>query len=368
LGLGARDGSRRPAETSWFQRVVRTVTGTKEPSTAPKQRRRTSSTKKNAPKVAGRKASTTRAAAAQTAEVPADVAPVVKASAAVTPAAVTPAAVTPAAVAPADGSTGNNGSSLLAKTKRKRQPDPVADELWKLYRGQASIENRNNLVEHYKTLADHTVRRFAMRLPRRVDRGDLETAANLGLMSAIGGFDPERGVQFESYCERRIRGALLDELRSQDWLPRPWRQKVELRKRVLENLRGCRKRKPRDEEVARDMGMTLEVYGQVFGVGLPEAPTGASTSTDQNGEYFDRLEVVPDMRHAAPGEKQTREELLLLVAERLTPKESRIIFLKYWEELPMREIGEMTGLSESRVCKIHAKLIGRLRDRFSSED
>ena len=250
---------------------------------------------------------------------------------------------------------------------RQRTPDPVAAQLWREYRAQPSVEHRNELVEHYKGLAENTVRRFATRLPRRVDRGDLETAANLGLMAAIGGFDPERGVQFESYCERRIRGALLDELRSQDWLPRPWRQKVELRKRVLEKLRTRRNRKPRDDEVARAMGMTLEVYGQVFGVGLPEAPTGASTSTDQNGEFFDGLEVVPDMRHAAPGEKQTREELFLLVSERLSAKEARIIFLKYWEELPMREIGELTGLSESRVCKIHAKLIGRLRDRFSSE-
>lgn len=346
-----RDGSRRPAETNAFQRVVRTATGTKQTSTAPKRRRRTTGTKKSAPKVAKRKAKATRAPALPTAQspevAPAEAAPVIKTK------------------APA---TEQNGHTLLAKVKRVRQPDPVADQLWKLYRTEASVEHRNDLVEHYKALADHTVRRFAMRLPRRVDRGDLDTAANLGLMSAIGGFDPERGVQFESYCERRIRGALLDELRSQDWLPRPWRQKVELRKRVLESLRSHRNRKPRDEEVARAMGMTPEAYGRVFGVGLPEAPTGASTSTDQNGEFFDGLEVVPDMRHAAPGEKLTREELLLLVAERLTAKESRIIFLKYWEELPMREIGEMTGLSESRVCKIHAKLIGRLRDRFSSED
>ncbi len=246
-------------------------------------------------------------------------------------------------------------------------PDPVSEHMWEVYRALPTVEHRNQLVEYYKPLADKTVRRFAVRLPRRVDRGDLDTAANLGLMSAIGGFDPERGVRFESYCERRIRGALLDELRSQDWLPRPWRQRVERRKRVLEALRARSNRKPRDEEVARAMGMTLEVYSQVFGVGLPGAPSGASLTADPNGEFFDGLDVVPDMRHAAPGEKLTREELFLLVAERLSAKEARIIFLKYWRELPMREIGEMTGLSESRVCKIHAKLIGRLRDRFLSE-
>ena len=188
------------------------------------------------------------------------------------------------------------------------------------------------------------------------------TAGNVGLISAIEGFDPERGVRFESYCELRVKGALLDELRTQDWLPRPWRQRIEQHKRAAERLRGELGRPPSDEEMATELGLADDVYQQLFGTGLPTAPAGSSPADDdQDGPL---LEVVPDTQSEAPGDNLTRQELLQLVAQRLTEQEYRIVYLKYWEELPMREIGELTSLSESRVCKIHARLIERLRDRF----
>ena len=183
-------------------------------------------------------------------------------------------------------------------------------------------------------------------------------------MSAITSFDPSRGVRFESYCEMRIRGALLDELRVQDWLPRPWRQKIELQKRTVERLRSELNRDPRDEEIARAMGLSLEDYEQLFGTGLPGAPTGSMPNGDGPEEGGQGLDVVADTRNDAPGEKLTREELLRLVAQKLTDQEYRIVYLKYWEELPMREIGQVMSLSESRVCKIHARLLERLKDRF----
>jgi RNA polymerase sigma factor for flagellar operon FliA len=271
-------------------------------------------------------------------------------------------------VRPASVKNGNGRATSArarARAKARAAMEPVIDLVWDAYRRFPSDEHRNILVEVYRPVVTDIVRRFASRLPRRVDRGDLGTAAHVGLMSAIGGFDPARGVRFESYCERRIRGALLDELRTQDWLPRPWRQRIERHKRVIEQLRSETGREPCDDEIAHEMGIPVGDYQQVFGVGMPGAPAGSMSNAGENADdSVGGLDVVADTRNAPPGDKLTREELLRLVAQKLTEQEYRIVYLKYWEELPMREIGDLAGLSESRVCKIHAKLLERLKDRF----
>ena len=241
---------------------------------------------------------------------------------------------------------------------------PSLDRLWASYRRGPNDASRNRLVEAYQGLVREVVRRFAYRLPKSVERGDLDTAANFGLISAIEGFDPSRGVRFESYCELRVKGALLDELRNQDWLPRPWRTRIELHKRVSERLRADQNREPADEDVAREMGMPLEEYRQVFGVGLPGTPLGSMPSEESGDEAVPGLEILEDLHGDAPGERLTRDEILRLVTQRLSVQEYRIVYLKYWEELSMREIGEMMRLSESRVCKVHARLLERLKDRF----
>lgn len=238
--------------------------------------------------------------------------------------------------------------------------------LWARFREDPCDDARNDLVVAYQPLVGQIIRRFATRLPRTVDRGDLSTAANVGLISAIHGFDPERGVRFESYCELRVKGALLDELRSQDWLPRPWRHKIEQQKRTLERLRTELGREPSDGEIASSMGLAMDVYQQTFGTGLP-GTSGSATSTEvvgEDGSSVSALDVVPDRDAEVPGESLSRDEMLKLVGQRMTDQERRIVYLKYWEELPMREIGELTGLSESRVCKIHTRLIERMQDRF----
>jgi RNA polymerase sigma factor for flagellar operon FliA len=265
----------------------------------------------------------------------------------------------------ADGAT--PATAAGEPRRRRRSPDLALQQaLWSTYLAAPCDEARNRLVEAYQPLASEIARRFAMRLPRSVDRGDLETAASVGLMSAVEGFDPERGVRFESYCELRVKGALLDELRTQDWLPRPWRQRLELHKRVLERLRSHKGAEPSDEEVAVAMEMGLPEYRQIFGNALPGAPTGSMPSSGERGgdDLPASLDIVADPHGNAPEERLTRDELLGLVTQKLTEQEQRILYLKYWEELPMREIGTLTRLSESRVCKIHARLLERLKDRL----
>jgi RNA polymerase sigma factor for flagellar operon FliA len=267
------------------------------------------------------------------------------------------------ATSPTEHATSLSSRSSRATARRL----PSLERSWGAYRRHSSDAARNRLVEAYQPLLSEIVRRFATRLPRSVDRGDLDTAANFGLMSAIEAFDPERGVRFESYCELRVKGALLDELRNQDWLSRPWRARFEQHKRVCERLRKENDRDPTDDDVARAMGMTLGLYRQVFGVGLPGAPLSAVSRREHAEADLSGLEVVPDTHSDAPGEKLSRDEILRLVAQKLTVQEYRIVYLKYWEELSMREIGQLMRLSESRVCKIHMRLLERLKDRFHAE-
>lgn len=248
---------------------------------------------------------------------------------------------------------------------RAAQQERVFRRLWRAWRKSKNAQTRNELALAYQDFVGTVVRRFSVRLPRSVDRGDLQTAANFGLMAAIECFDPSLGVRFESYAELRIRGALLDELRSEDWLPRPWRARLERHKRVVEGLRANKGAEPSESEIASALDLELSEYRQLFAVSLPGAPSGAHTlaSGESSGD-IEMLEVVVDPRVDTPEERISREELLRLVAQRLTEQEYRIVYLKYWEELSMREIGELEDLSESRVCKIHTKLLERLQDRL----
>jgi RNA polymerase sigma factor for flagellar operon FliA len=256
------------------------------------------------------------------------------------------------------------GEAGVLTPARRKPVDPVA-RLWRAWRKRGGEEERNALVEHYRPFALDIVRRFALRLPPTVDRGDLETASQVGLMQAIEGYDHERGVPFESYCDLRVRGALIDELRHMDWVPRPVRARLEQRRRVLERLRAEFEREPSDEEVASDMGMAVAEYRQFFGAGLVDGPQSAWI--DEEGEDASTaLDRVADENAASPFDDLTRVEILGLVAQRLSEVEYQVVYLRYWENLAMREIGELLSLSESRVCKIHMQVLARLRERLSS--
>lgn len=263
-----------------------------------------------------------------------------------------------------NAATGRSKADAAALFAEVQLSDELPRPLWGAFLAAPSDDTRNALVEAYQGMVSRIVGRFLRRLPRTIDRGDLMTAANVGLIRSIEAFDPTRGVRFESYCERRVRGALLDELRAQDWLPRPWRQRVEAHKRARASLRATHGRRPSDSEVARELGMGLPDYERLFGTALPGAPSGAMTSGHKEGESAGGLDVVPDPSQADPHERLRDEELIGLVAQKLSELEYRLVYLKYWEELSMREIGQLLDLSESRVCKIHTRLLDRLKDRF----
>jgi RNA polymerase sigma factor for flagellar operon FliA len=275
-----------------------------------------------------------------------------------------------------------------ANAKARVREATHLERLWKRLQARGGSAARNALVEAYQHLAESAVRRLLVRLPRSVDPGDLLAAANVGLIAAIEGFDPTRGVNFETYCEWRLRGALMDELRLQDWLPRAFRARLAQLRRASDTLRAELGREPTDDELGEHLGWSVDELAN-----LPQAPRsvhlpgafpsrsserhGASHSGRVGGSNFGNgsgrddapslEEVVADGQSEQLGERLTREELLRLMSQHMTAQECRVVYLKYWEELPLREIGELEGLSESRVCKIHLRLIERLRQTFEAE-
>jgi RNA polymerase sigma factor for flagellar operon FliA len=251
--------------------------------------------------------------------------------------------------------------------RRKRKTASTIEMLWRAYARAPGDETRNRLVEHYQPLVRGIVCRCAARLPRLIERGDLETAANLGLIDAIAGFDAARGVRFEVYCEWRVRGALLDELRNQDWLSRPVRTRLEQLRRVSEELRAHLGREPSEAEVAQELGPGDARQGFALGLSAGFArPVYSGHTQDSNEDALAGLEVLPDPDSDAPRERLGSDDLFRLVAQRLSVQEYQIVYLRYWEDLSLREIGELLHLSESRVCKIHMRLLERLKERLAT--
>ncbi len=252
--------------------------------------------------------------------------------------------------------------------RRKRKTASTIEKLWRAYARAPGDETRNRLVEHYQPLVSGIVQRCSARLPRLIERGDLETAANLGLIDAIEGFDESRGVRFEVYCEWRVRGALLDELRNQDWLSRPVRTRLEHLRRVSERLRARLGREPSEAELAVELGPDEARRGFALGLsaGFARPVLSGHGTQDANEDGLAGLEVLPDPDSDAPRERLGSDDLYRLVAQRLSVQEYQIVYLRYWEELSLREIGELLHLSESRVCKIHTRLLERLKERLAT--
>lgn len=257
---------------------------------------------------------------------------------------------------------------MRAKAVRKRQFRTPNLRVWNRFRKNRSVKDRNSLIESYRGFVREVARRLTAKLPRHIEFEDLETAGIFGLIDAIQHFDPGRKVRFETYCEMRIRGAILDELRSQDWLPRQFRSRMARREQAADSLRMGLGREPTDDEVALQMGVPLSEYRAVYG-NLFDAPPPTSSRLEElrGAEDADSgFEGIEDPRLESAIDEIELREAFHLVSRELTAQEKRIVELRYFQEMGLREIGQLLGLSESRVHKIHAALIERMKRRFAS--
>ncbi len=223
----------------------------------------------------------------------------------------------------------------------------------------------NKMVEEYSVLIKYIAYRIAKRLPSHVEIDDLISSGVIGLIDAIEKFDPNRGALFKTYAEFRIKGAILDELRSLDWVPRSVRQKVQSLEAVSVKLEHKLGRSASEEEVAREMGVSLEEYYQItnHASNMPLVRLEDFGINSQN----DRMTLIDCLAGAKDSNPQTHvrlNELKQIIAgaiDSLPKKERLMISLYYYEELTMKEIGEVLGITESRVSQIHSKAVLKLK-------
>jgi RNA polymerase sigma factor for flagellar operon FliA len=247
-------------------------------------------------------------------------------------------------------------------------PSGAADKA--SWRGLA-MEEKTEYVERYSHLIRYLADRLASRLPDHVVKDDLVSAGVLGLIDAVDRFEPERGIMFKTYAEFRIKGAMIDELRSLDWVPRTIRRKAGELDRLWKRLEAELGHPPTDEESAEAMGVDLKSYlkllDEVSAINMIDIEA-FRVETGSGREAADIYEVLADDSNidalAALGQEEARKVLVEAI-EALPEKERLVITLYYHEELTMREIGQVMGYTESRISQLHTKSVVRLRGKLS---
>jgi len=254
--------------------------------------------------------------------------------------------------------------------RRVRIPDGDNETLtllWGEYRQSEKLETRNALIEYYRPHAVRVARKVKARLPRSVDIGDLESAGDVGLIQAIQAFDPTRGVPFEAFCEHRVRGAILDELRRHDWLPRPVRNRLNRRKDLVEDLRKELGREPTEEETAQALGIDLAEYHRDYGNGKDTPMLAGGKRGVEDGDAEGTLDFYEDPRADGPDTETHCREVLNLISRTLDDESRHILFMRYFEGRSLKDIGERCEISQSRVSKILGRIMERLKERFEEK-
>jgi RNA polymerase sigma factor for flagellar operon FliA len=248
----------------------------------------------------------------------------------------------------------------------------AVDQLWKEYRAHRSPEIREKLVLRYVSLVKYVAGRLAIGLPPSVQADDLISSGILGLMDAIDKYDLERDTRFETYAVTRIRGAILDELRALDWIPRSTRQKARRLESVYVELENALGRSATAEEVAKHMKLsTHALYGLLDEVRSTNLVSLDEYVQGKDGEGQTRLvDAVEDREGLDPSDRIDIEDLKEVMNHaiiRLPQRERLVIALYYYEELTLKEIGSILNVSESRISQIHTKAITRLRAKLRSQ-
>jgi RNA polymerase sigma factor for flagellar operon FliA len=248
------------------------------------------------------------------------------------------------------------------------------NNLAKVYESEqwnGSSLNRDELIMSHLPLVKFLVGRVSAKLPPHLDQQDLLSVAVIGLITAAERFDPKRGIQFKTFAEKRIMGSIMDELRAQDWLPRTLREKykrLEHEFSVLEQKLG---RNPSSEEVAAAMGMDLEKYFQlVEEVHSLSFMSLEDFQEDEDGSPFGFLNFLSDNGAENPQNQMMAKQLLQALGaaiEALPEKERIVITLYYYEELNLKEIGEVLGLTESRISQLHSQAVIRLKVKMKHQ-
>jgi RNA polymerase sigma factor for flagellar operon FliA len=228
--------------------------------------------------------------------------------------------------------------------------------------------HRNLLMEHYRPLVRYAAERLHSKLPDKVELDDLISAGTFGLMDAIDAYDPERGVKFETYCAPRIKGSILDELRSMDWVPRLVRARAHQLSKATHALEMYLGRKPIEEEIARELQMDLQEFNRLQKDANAASLVSLNTkcSEGEGEKEVCEIDVIKDQRSEDPLIEAQKRDLKNLLTKGLTRAERLIIVLYYYEEMTMKEIGATLDLSESRVSQMHSSIVARLKAQLNT--
>lgn len=263
---------------------------------------------------------------------------------------------------------------MSTRTRTDGPTDAELENLWAEYKSTRSESAREALIVHYSPLVKYVAGRVAVGLPQNVEQADLVSYGMFGLIDAIDKFEPDRGFKFETYAISRIKGAVLDELRSIDWVPRSVRAKVRQIERAYAKLESVHHRAPSDEELAEELEWTVDqlqtALTQISTVGVAALDEILAGSGDR-GESMTLGDTIADRSSSGPmGAFEVAEtrQLLGQAINGLPEREKIVLTLYYYESLTLQEIGRVLGVTESRVCQIHTKAVLHLKSRFSSMD
>ena len=248
----------------------------------------------------------------------------------------------------------------------------VISKLWTDYKDTGSRSARDRLIVHYSPLVKYVAGRVSAGLPQNIEQADLVSYGIFGLIDAIDKFDTERNIKFETYAIARIKGAIIDELRAIDWVPRSVRAKARAVEKAYATLEASLHRTPTDAEVAEQMQISVgelqTIFNQVSFVGL--VALDEMLSGGERGESSTLGDTLPDRGEGpvAAFEVEEMKQILASAINRLGDREKIVLTLYYYEGLTLAEIGEVLGVTESRVCQIHTKAVLQLRSKLSDAE
>jgi RNA polymerase sigma factor for flagellar operon FliA len=244
---------------------------------------------------------------------------------------------------------------------------PELRALWDTFKADGDRSARERLILHYAPLVKYVASRVATGLPATIEQNDLTSYGMFGLIDALEKFDRSRGIKFETYAIPRIKGAILDELRAMDWVPRSVRFKAREVEKAYAEIEAREKRAPMEGEVAERLGVSVDelhdVINQISFVSVMALDEALSVGTDR-GEQVSLIDTLADQAQPDPAagveDEETRGMLAAAIND-LSEREKVVLTLYYFEGLTLAEIGEILGVTESRVCQIHTKAVAQLR-------
>ncbi|MGD9692794.1 MAG: FliA/WhiG family RNA polymerase sigma factor [Phycisphaerales bacterium] len=270
----------------------------------------------------------------------------------------------------AKAKTANPKSDPAKTLPPRRLADVPVRELWEEYADNRNVDIRNHFMERFLPLVRYNAERIHTRLPDEVDVEDLMSAGLFGLIDAINSFDLSRGVKFETFCAPRIRGAILDHLRSMDWVPRLVRQRTAAVERARNAIQMETGHQPTEAQIAGRLGIDEKEFDKVRHDAKPVGMSSLNRrffNSDSSREVRE-IDVVRDDAQDTPLADAQRTDLKDLITKGLSRAERLIVILYYYEEMTMKEIGRTLDLSESRVSQMHSSILARLKAHMQQRE